>query len=60
MHEQTIEECVEAWRSHATLDRQAGATFHDVVADIERYLRGLGTSTIQIPYSTSIWVAQLR
>lgn len=60
MHEQTIEECVEAWRSHATLDRQAGAAFHDVVADIERYLQGLGTPTIQIPYSTNIWVAQLR
>ena len=60
MHEQTIEECVEAWRSHATLERQAGAAFHDVVAAIESYLQGLGTPSIQIPYSTNIWVAQLR
>lgn len=60
MHEQTIEECVEAWRSHATLERQAGVAFHDVVAAIEDYLRGLGKPTIQIPYSTNIWVAQLR
>lgn len=60
MHEQTIEECVEAWRSHATLERQAGAAFHDVVAAIESYLQSLGTSSIQIPYSTNIWVAQLR
>lgn len=59
-HEQTIEECVEAWRSHATLERQARAVFHDVVAAIGGYLKSLGTATIQIPYSTNIWVAQLR
>jgi ubiquinone/menaquinone biosynthesis C-methylase UbiE len=57
-HSQTIEECVEAWRSHATLQRQAGENFHAVVADIEAYLDGLGTSTIQIPYVTNIWAAQ--
>ena len=60
MHEQTIEECVEAWRSHATLERQAGADFQGVVAAIESYLRSLGAPSIQIPYSTNIWLAQLR
>ena len=59
MHEQPIEECVEAWRSHATLERQAGAAFHQVIDAIEDYLRRLGTPSIQIPYSTNIWVAQL-
>lgn len=60
MHEQTIEECVEAWRSHATLARQAGASLPGVVGAIENYLQTLGTSSIQIPYSTHIWIAQLR
>jgi ubiquinone/menaquinone biosynthesis C-methylase UbiE len=60
MHEQTIEECVEAWRSHATLERQAGTAFNEVVAAIESYLVGLGKPSIQIPYLTNIWVAQLR
>lgn len=59
-HEQSIEECVEAWRSHATLERQAGAAFHEIVAAIDRYLQSLGTPSIQVPYSTNIWVAQLR
>lgn len=59
MHEQSIEECVEAWRSHATLERQAGAAFHDVIFAIESYLQELKVPTIQIPYSTRIWVAQL-
>lgn len=60
LHEQTIAECVEAWRSHATLERQAGTAFETVIANIEEYLDSLKTVTIQIPYSTNIWVAQLR
>lgn len=60
IHEQTIAECMEAWRSHATLERQAGAAFGSVVAAIEEYLVSLKTSSIQIPYSTNIWLAQLR
>lgn len=59
-HEQTIAECLEAWRSHATLERQAGANFHEVISAIDDYLRSLDTASIQIPYSTNIWVAQLR
>jgi ubiquinone/menaquinone biosynthesis C-methylase UbiE len=60
IHEQTIKECVEAWRSHATLERQAGSKFAEVVNEIESYLRSLRRETIQIPYSTNIWVAQLK
>jgi ubiquinone/menaquinone biosynthesis C-methylase UbiE len=60
LHEQSIEECVEAWRSHATLERQSGKVFEDVVVAIENYLQRLNVPTIQIPYSTNIWVAQLR
>lgn len=59
-HVQAIGECVEAWRSHATLERQAGALFGSVVASIEEYLVGLKAATIEIPYSTNIWVARLR
>lgn len=60
MHKQSIEECVEAWRSHATLKRQAGEQFLEVVAAIENFLRDLKTPTIQVPYCTNIWMAQLR
>ncbi|HRK37711.1 MAG TPA: class I SAM-dependent methyltransferase [Burkholderiaceae bacterium] len=60
VHEQTIEECAEAWRSHATLERQAGAAFLDVIDAIEGFLQSLGVSSIKIPYSTNVWVAQLR
>lgn len=59
MHQQTIAECVEAWRSHATLERQAGIAFGQVIAAIEKYLISLNKPSIQIPYSTNIWIAQL-
>ena len=60
IHRQTITECVEAWRSHATLERQAGEKFGTVVDAIESYLNSLKTPTIEIPYSTNIWIAQLH
>lgn len=60
MHEQSIGDCVEAWRSHATLARQAGDAFHKVVGDIEAYLKTLNRSSIDIPYTTRIWVAQKK
>lgn len=60
VHEQTISECVEAWRSHATLERQAGASFPAVVNAIEEYLIGLKRNVIQIPYCTNIWLARLQ
>lgn len=60
VHSQEIDECVEAWRSHATLERQAGAAFKRIVDDIEDYLRSLDRASIDIPYSTNVWLAQLR
>jgi len=59
VHEQTIEECIEAWRSHATLERQAGEAFDMVVDAIESYLLSLNTNMIQVPYSTNVWISQL-
>jgi ubiquinone/menaquinone biosynthesis C-methylase UbiE len=59
-HTQTVQDCVEAWRSHATLQRQAGDKFPDVVRSIHAYLHSLGASEIQIPYTTRIWLAQFK
>ena len=60
IHKQKISECVEAWRSHATLARQAGMSFESVIEGIEAYLLNLNVEIIEIPYYTSISIAQLR
>lgn len=59
-HQQSLEDCIEAWRSHGTLARQSGEAFPLIIAAIETYLRSLNQTSIPIPYTTRIWTAQLR
>jgi ubiquinone/menaquinone biosynthesis C-methylase UbiE len=51
---------VEAWKSHATLRRQAKNenTFNEIIKDIEKYLNNFDT-TIAVPYTTRIYFAQM-
>lgn len=50
-----------AWKSHATLRRQAGsdAVFDKIVDEISKYLAPM-SETINVPYTTRIYFAQLR
>lgn len=58
VHRQSRSDCLEAWRSHATLQRQAGERFAAVVASIERVLSAQAADTLQIPYTTRVWLAR--
>lgn len=55
---QRVADYVEAWRSHATLQRQAGERLAAVIRAIEALLDGAGT--IVVPYTTRLWCARLR
>ena len=57
-HKQTVEQVVEAWRSHATLHRQAQAAFPVIIRDIDIYLRSLKKPDISVPYTTRAWTAR--
>lgn len=59
-HKQTVEDCVEAWRSHATLHRQAGDRFPEIIRQVEKLLAETGKKEISIPYTTRIWLAQFN
>jgi len=59
-HTQSIDDCIEAWRSHGTLQRQAGDRFIGVVDAIASYLSGLNVASIRIPYTTRLWAAQKK
>jgi ubiquinone/menaquinone biosynthesis C-methylase UbiE len=59
-HSQTIKDVYEAWLSHATLERQAGDKFKSICDSIHEYLKSLNVESIKIPYTTNIWVAQLK
>ncbi|MBI2981589.1 MAG: methyltransferase domain-containing protein [Deltaproteobacteria bacterium] len=58
LHRQSIDDCVEAWRSHGTLARQAGSLFEGILGEIEAFLRQLKREIIAIPYTTRGWLAQ--
>jgi ubiquinone/menaquinone biosynthesis C-methylase UbiE len=60
IHEQTVDECLVAWKSHATLERQAGSSFEQIIEDIDNFLSQIGENSIKIPYSTKLWMAQCR
>ena len=59
-HSLPVADVVEAWRSHATLARQAGARFEEIVDRIEGFLRSLSISEIPVPYTTRLWAAMRR
>lgn len=60
IHKQKIKACVEAWRSHATLARQAASKFDLIIKSIQEYLEGLKNDEIEVPYRTNIWLAKLK
>jgi SAM-dependent methyltransferase len=57
-HVLSVKDVVEAWRSHATLHRQAGEKFAIVIDKIAGYLSTFAQDQVRTPYTTRIWVAQ--
>lgn len=59
-HSVAAADWVDAWRSHATLARQAGDRHEPIVDAIDALLRQRGLDVLEVPYTTRIWVARLR
>lgn len=57
---QHIDQTIEAWRSHATLQRQASDKFPAIIEEITKYLNSLGKAEIPIPYTTDAWIARKK
>jgi len=60
VHRTSVQDCLSAWRSHATLRRQAGAKLSDILAGISTLMYEAGSSRIDVPYTTRLWMAQTR
>lgn len=59
MHQVPRTTWVDAWASHATLQRQAGKNFTKIVDDIKDYVSAnVKENVICVPYITKIWIAQ--
>ncbi|KHM51658.1 methyltransferase [Anaerovibrio lipolyticus] len=59
MHEMLVDDVIEGWRSHGTLERQVGDKFPQVVDEIAVYLKSLKTSKIKVPYETNVYMAKV-
>lgn len=53
------EDYVEAWRSHATLAKQAGPDFTGIIAGIDRIVASWGP-VLSVGYTTRVWMARRR
>ncbi|MEZ5813108.1 MAG: class I SAM-dependent methyltransferase [Alphaproteobacteria bacterium] len=51
---------LEAWKSHATLSRQAGENFQNIIQDICKHVHDRCGEFISIPYITRAWVASVK
>ena len=59
MHEIPVEDVIEGWRSHGTLERQTGEKFSQVVEEIATYLHSLKQEKISVPYETNVYMAKV-
>ena len=57
-HKVSAEQFINAWSSHATLQRQSGTKFEKIIKDIAEYIRKQNTNTLEIPYNTVVYMAQ--
>jgi SAM-dependent methyltransferase len=59
-HIMPVAQFAEGWRSHATLQRQAGDRFEALVDSIGQLLTREAGRDITVPYVTRVWVARRR
>ena len=60
VYDLSVEEVVTAWRSHASLQRQAGNKFDKIINEIINHFDSNNLQKIKTPYTTRIWIAQLK
>lgn len=60
LHRVSTTEWVDAWYSHVTLKRQAGAKFDTIVDEIGTLVNALNKPVLDIPYTTCAWLAQRK
>ncbi len=59
-HEILAEDFIEGWKSHGTVARQAPDKFNQINEMIRETVESLHQEYIVVPYTTRVWMAQLR
>jgi len=57
---QSVDDVMEAWCSHATLQRQAGEKFNEIIQKITELCTKYGPDDLEIPYTSRAWVSRFH
>lgn len=60
IHDILAEDFIEGWRSHGTVQRQSKDKFDAINEEIRKVVEAKGQEYIKVPYTTRIWMAQVR
>lgn len=60
VHEILAEDFIEGWKSHGTVQRQSKEKFDLINEKIRRLIEERGEEYIKVPYTTRIWMAQVK
>lgn len=60
VHEIQSEDFIEGWKSHGTVQRQSKDKFKFINDEIRKVIESKGERYIKIPYTTRIWMAQVK
>ena len=59
-HRILAEDFIEGWKSHRTVYRQAKEKFDVINKEIREFIESKGKEYIEVPYTTRIWMAQVK
>lgn len=60
VHEILAEDFIEGWKSHGTVQRQSKDKFDFINQEIRKVVESKGEKYIKVPYTTRIWMAQVK
>lgn len=60
IHDILAEDFIEGWKSHGTVQRQSKEKFDSINQEIRKTVESKGEKYIKVPYTTRIWMAQLK
>lgn len=60
LHDIPMEDFIEGWKSHGTLQRQSRDRFDLINTEIQKIVEAKGEKIIRVPYTTRIWMAQVK
>jgi ubiquinone/menaquinone biosynthesis C-methylase UbiE len=60
VHKILAEDFIEGWKSHGTVQRQSKDKFDTINNEIRKLVESKGQEYIKVPYTTRIWMAQVK